>query len=553
MMYLGGDFYKGIQTAFSPAFNYFIAKTSAYTPGNLYSGVWIILFSCFMLPLGGVKWDKWKMVSVYYFAQYCLLGIILATPKFYSDELLGFMSAALCAFFALKKERKAKDYVLVIIGLLSIAQLKDSYGAIFAVFSAIFIIVTDIMSNFDDVKKVLPRSAAVFAAPFAGYFLSLATLGKPEDYFNTGSLTELPILGLLKQSVTFIGLFAISVLLFVLLIVFICKKRKIRVFKRQIQLHNLIGIFLIISVSFLVYKTVSLFLVSLEYDNMQSLLNNGWKGYFYNSSGGLTNKLLYPMLGVFAAAVYAIALKPQYRKIFLSQMVTLFIIMISIILIVLFTYSVGIIKGQPYTKHSSWERYIIPPVLMMLSYLAAYFINANNAHITDERKRNVIIIALMLLFVRHMPYPGTNLLAEKESIRRSVAGYENSFMDDAEIIRRNAAADEKVFIVSFTYNEEEPVHTHNSIVFLRYCLAPMECSWYSDTGEPIKPVKEYLEELSGYDYLYIASAGESYYNRYKEMFPDGEYYNEKALYKISDDGTGTYLMPADLSEAVPLP
>ena len=553
MMIASGRFFKGLQTMFAPTFNYFITKTSSYTIGNLYSGSWIIMFSCFMLPLGGITWDRWKSVSIYYIAQYCLLGVLYAIPTFHNDELLGFITAAICAFSALNRNKKAIDYILIMIGLLAITQVKDSTGAVYSFFAALFVITTDVVINIDDVKKILVRCLAILSVPVLGYFISGMTLNKPDDYFSLDIINKFDVFEIFSNSITFIGLCSMLALLFILYILFLCNKKKINFHKKTYDIYKIIGLMMLPVLFFLIYKSVFLYLDNLPYHDMLSLIKSGWQSYFYHSSGGMTNKLFYAYISIIVVAAGVLVIKKPYRREYALQIIILFSFMITTVVLVLLSYSLGYFQPFSYTKSDSWERYIQPPIITMLSYLLAYFMLGKNIYIDEKKYRPIMMVALLLLTVRHMPYLGINMLSVKDSVRMSAVTYEKSFADDEQIIKDNLSDDSTLYIVSYPNNN--PVEPHDSVIWLKYCIAPIEGNWpylkhlYSDDMSHMSKEQHY-NDISRYDYLYVASAGHSYYEAFGDIYSSSQQYSKKALYKVISSDSQLILEPVDLDEAI---
>jgi len=547
-MYFSDTFYKGLQAMFTPTFNYFVTKTSLhFSETTLFSGAWIIIWSCFILPLKDMEWKDWKKVSLFMVAQYCLLGFLYGNVSLQVDQTMGYMAGALAAYAAINKNKSIKDYLLIIIGLIAISQMKDSFGAVTSMLSAIFIIVVEVLQNFDKLKKKVVMLIIIATAPIAGYFLSEMTINKPAGYLPTESIYNMPVFKLILQSKITLALLSLLVISAIIFFVFLVKnKATVKIGKYNLKLYTIAGVFFSIVLIGVSYKTSSLFLSTFTFSQRANFLN-AWKDFFYHTFSGLTNKYLLGIIAVLFGASGLYAIKKELRKPHFIQTVAIFSTVLIYVMFVLVAFSAGLHRSGQYAESISWERYLSTAMIMLITYMIMYFFLSPGIFIDEKKHRLIFISLVMVIVVRYMPYPGIVWNSKAEMTRYGPRDFVERYQEHSDIILSNLDKNDKVFIVSnkTDENSEDKSYGYYPNIYIKYATAPILSNWmysrYNIDGKGTKSYEKYMQELKKYDYLYVQSAGKQYYDVFEEIYPEDEYYSTKALYKINIEGSAIRL------------
>ncbi len=531
-MYYSGEFYKGLQGMFTSTFNYFFTKTSYYASGQLYIGAWLLIWSCFILPMGSIKWQNWKRALVYLFAAYCLTGYIFKDVTLHIDELMAFMSAAIIVYWALLSEKNLKEYMLLALGILAISQIKESFGALCALFVAFFAIVNEFVVRPKNIKISLVRLGVIAILPFVGFWISIYTIEKPFGYYNTSQASSLPVVDLLLHSKSFICigvLFAISLIAFI----FFYFNRKQILFR--ILYHKIFGVASIFFLVILSYKFTMLFISSLNLNDIVSY-TQAWRSFFVSTSGGVTNIYTTALLVTLFGFAGAFAIKSSLLKINLTRLAALLFNIIVMGLAVLIAYSTGFDETGMYTNSVSWERYTCIPFIILMAYSIGYYILSNEIYLSRDKK---IIISFICLFIvlRYLPYPTTIAFARYSRERVVFQGVASAVKEDEDIIENYLDYNDSVFVISAYYEKNVNECGDGRTKWLKYQISPIKSNWnynedYDDYIFSTGSVENHILNISRYDYLYIQSAGPQYYDIFGEIYPDEKFYHSNALYKI---------------------
>ena len=105
-----------------------------------------------------------------------------------------------------------------------------------------------------------------------------------------------------------------------------------------------------------------------------------WKDYFYHTSGGLTNMYSMALMLLFVGFACGFALKKNLIKINIARIIALVFNIFIIGTLVLVAFSAGFYESGQYTNSVSWERYISIPFIIMLIYIAAYYMLGENIY-----------------------------------------------------------------------------------------------------------------------------------------------------------------------------
>lgn len=554
-MYYSNCFYKGLQTMLTPTFNYFITKCSGFGNEQLYTGAWILIWTSFLLPTGGTKWCNWKRILIYFIAAYCLTGYIIKEAMFHTDELLGIISGCLAAYWAIQKKKGIKEYILVILGLLAVSQIKDSYGAMVSIIIALFIITSEIVENHDNFKKIIPKLFIISLTPIIGYFLSQLTLNKPEGYLSQTKFTEIPLIIQIINSKMYILIFIISIIFLILFLYFLNNKKIINIKNIKIHLYKIIGVTLIVSTLLLVYKTSMLLLQGFNYEESKAFIK-AWRDYFYSTSGGSTNLKTTACAIILIGFACGFALKKDLVKLNIVRCIVILCGILTMGFFVLVSFSLGFDETGMYTQSVSWERYTSVPFIIMLTYIIGYYMLAPNIYLKSNYR--VILISLcMLLLIKYLPYPGAIMYTRYAKERDICASLSNMVKDDGDIIRAYLDKDDTVFVASYKNEHDLNEYGNGRSKWLKYEIAPIKSNWnyfkgYDDDTGYEGTVDEYLNRISTYDYYYVHSAGPLFYDKFGSIFPDNKLYWTKALYKVVNNNGKITLEPVYIDESKPV-
>jgi hypothetical protein len=465
---------------------------------------------------------------------------------------LAFFGGALAAYCAIQKKKKLKEYILLTIGLLSVAQIKDGTGTLVSLFVAFFIIVNEIVVNFDEIKKQLLKLIPIIVAPIMGYYLASLTIEKPVGYASMDLVSNLPVLQLIPKSISFILLAAMFFVLIILLIIFMVNKRKITFKEFKVEIYKLIIGALAITFLVLLYKFLMLFLESLPLEEMNEFIA-AIRSYAFFSSGGTINIYRTSLIILIIGLISSVMLKKE----FVTENITrslLFVLNIIIYgFIILIAYSTGFDESGKYVNSISWERYTCVPFIIFLTYVFGYYISSSNIY-TQNRYKRISIFLCLFLAINYLPYPGSFISSKYNRQRIIYNVFEAGVEESVEIISRETEQDNSIYVASYYCEENINVHGDYYTKWLRYEITPRKVNWnygpkYSDKIGYKGTVQEYLNKISQYDYYYILSAGPDFYSIFAEIFPDNKYYRTNALYKVISNENGVSLSPVYIDDS----
>ena len=558
-MYFSDTFYKGLQAMFTPTFNYFVTKSSLhFSETTLFSGSWIIIWSCFMLPLKDLTWKDWKRVIAVMVVLYCILGFLYGNVSLHIDQSLGYMSGAIIAYTAMNKNKDAKDHIIIFAGLLAISQMKDSFGAVVSMLTAVFIIVAEVMQNFGALKKRMPVIIGMFFTPIIGYFLAEATIDKPAGYLPTQKLFEMPAVTQILHSKTAIGLAGLAAAAVILLFIFLVnKEKKIRLGKAEINLYIIFGAFSALFAAGLLYKLSSIFLGTMTFTERAEFWN-AWRDFFYHTYSGLTNKYLIGIVCVIFIASGAYAIKREHRKEHFTYFAYIIFAVLAYAMLVLVAFAAGFQRSGMYSESVSWERYLSVPLIMMLVYMIMYFFAALDIFEDDKKHRMLFMALVAAVAVRYIPYPGIIWNSKAEPARYGPSGFVERYKEHSDIIMANVEKGSTVYLVTYSAADEadDKSYGYYPNIYIKYATAPILSNWlydeYHTLPEDQEGIAGLINEIMKYDYLYIQSAGADFYEEMGQYFPEGALYASKALYRIGTQGGKLKLEPVytDTAETI---
>jgi hypothetical protein len=550
-MYYSDNFYKGLQTMLTPTFNYFITKCSGFSTEHMYTGAWMLIWSCFLLPTGNLKWSNWKRVLVYLIATYFISGYIMKDVVFHIDELLGISGACLAAYWAIEERKGTKEYILATIGLIAISQIKDSYGAMISILISIFIIVNDVIKRDINKRKLIPV-LSIIISPFIGYIISRLTLNKPEGYLSEIKFSKIPFVIATLHSKLYLMLLLLLLITIIAFIIFYLNNKKIVIFYKKIKIYKLVIITGIILLLLISYKSSMLFISGLSYDELLAF-TNAWRDFFVSTSGGSTNIKTTAVSIILMGFISCYAIKKEHIKVNIARC---FVLLGGIIIIgfaVLVSFSFGFDETGMYKNSVSWERYTSVPFILLVTFITSYLMLANNIY--KENKHRTIAIALcLLLVVKYIPYPGAIMYTRYAKQRGIMSNISDMVKDDGDLLREHLDKDDTVFIASYIsdYNQNECGNSRTK--WLNYEISPIKSNWnyfkgYNDITGYDGSVEEYLNIIGKYDYYYIHSADMPFYEKFIKIFPNNKLYTSKALYKVVHTDKSIVLEPVYLDES----
>jgi hypothetical protein len=544
-MYFSDTFYKGLQAMFTPTFNYFVTKSSLhFSETTLFSGSWIIIWSCFMLPLKDLTWKDWKRVAAVMAVLYFILGFLYGNVSLHIDQSLGYMSGAIIAYTAMNKNKTAKDYIIIFAGLLALSQMKDSFGAVVSMLTAVFVILAEVMQNFRALKKKMPVIIGLFFTPVIGYFLAELTIDKPAGYLPTENLYEMPAVTQILHSKATIALAGFLVAGIILLFIFLVKKdSKLKLGKHEINLYIIFGVLSALIAAGLLYKLSSIFLGTMTFTERAEFWN-AWRDFFYHTYSGLTNKYLIGIVGVIFVASGAYAIKREYRKEHFTYFGYIIFAILAYAMLVLVAFAAGFQRSGMYSESVSWERYLSVPLIMMLVYMIMYFFAAPDVYEDDKKHRLIFMALAAAVAIRYMPYPGIIYNSKSEPARYGPSGFVERYSEHSDIILANVEKDNTVYMVTYPSDGtvDDKSYGYYPSIYIKYAIAPIQSNWlydeYHKLPEHEEDVTGLINEIMKYDYLYIQSAGKNFYDVMDKYFQEGARYASKALYRINtQDGT----------------
>ncbi len=537
VMYYGDTFYKGLQAMFTPTFNYFVTKASFhFSETTLFSGAWIIIWSCFILPLKDMAWKDWKKVLACMFAQYCVLGVLYGNVSLHIDQSMGYMAGAIMAYSAINNNKTFKDYIIIVLGLFAITQMKDSFGAVVSMLASLFIIVVEIIQNFKVLKKKMVIITGFFFIPILGYVVSLLTINKPAGYYPNDRLYRLHVIELILKSRLTLTLLAITALAAVVFIFYLIKnEKKMRIGNKDIKLYIVsAAIFLILGVA-VSYKLSSLYFSTMTFAQ-RGALANAWEAFFVHTYSGLTIKYLLGLCGVLLVTSGIYLVKEDMKKMYLTYSLMAIAFVLIYAMVVLFAFSAGFCRSGQYTASVSWERYLSTGIVMLLTYITIYIFAAKDVF-SNEKKRVILMGIVIAIVIRYLPHPGIIWDSKLEMTRYGPRDFMENYIEHSDLISSNLEKDDTLFIVTYESDlmKEDKQYGYYPLIYIKYNTAPILSNWmykpYDFDGTNAKEHDAYIKQIGEYDYLYVQSAGKEFYEEFADLFPK-EIYFTKALYKV---------------------
>lgn len=126
----------------SPLFGYFFLRLTGLVDSNMNAASFVLWFAPLMLPLGDMRWKRWKSVLLY------ALGFFIAIYSLYKysyqtimvDLSFCCMAGGLCAWWLFKEKRARSDYALAGLAIAAILCLDKGNAMFFAAFCAAFVV-----------------------------------------------------------------------------------------------------------------------------------------------------------------------------------------------------------------------------------------------------------------------------------------------------------------------------------------------------------------------------------------------------------------------------
>lgn len=177
---------------------------------------------------------------------------------------------------------------------------------------------------------------------------------------------------------------------------------------------------------------------------------------------------------------------------------------------------------------ASYGRYMSTFVVAMIYIVLACFFKLEDIELST--KEAIFSMWLMLTVLLMTCSGGAQL------IPGVISGEEASYIGETDLIKKNVADDEKVYIVCRGSNG-------SLATMLSYYCSPIHIDWGSP-GEPEHEgdvysmdysVEDFYKLVREYDYIYFANVDDSFLNKYYQMFDSEQDIENDSFYRIIDE------------------
>ncbi len=145
---------------------------AGYKEGYMLCGMWFVYWTCLLLPVSRVKWDKAKPAAIYCIIVYSVLMLIshIVRPNLYNDAMLSVISGSLIGYYYVNKGKTFNYMYIMAAGISFLPHIKRVVGITFALF-VLSICIFDIYLNKDKNDK-----KSIILLYVSGIFIILSTI-----------------------------------------------------------------------------------------------------------------------------------------------------------------------------------------------------------------------------------------------------------------------------------------------------------------------------------------------------------------------------------------
>lgn len=537
-MIKSGNMYYGLQTMGVPMFSYFTAQIVGYSESLIFLSKWIFIWSAITILMKDVKWKSWYIAVIGWVLSACVVNLIGAEPIYYMDMPLGVLGGVLIAYKVLNKKTTFRSYILLLLGVFVLSQIKDGTGFELAIFVTIFYLIDELIIN-KEKSKIIRRSLIVFIVSIASYFLSQVSKIDLPNYFTIKRFPDIEKVFSLfstKSTLAISLLFIICVLVLLLLKCNI-KLKQLRHFK-FIKYSSLV--LMIISLVLVVRKLIGSIYLSLS-SVAQGYFKDAMHKMFYESYFSQPTYMLLFFIIIFSVFI-GLAIHKKELKRYISGNIFIVIMVLMHGLALIFSYTF-IFEDWEAATLICFNRYFGFMIIAVSLYISSAILYKDDLF-TNKKYMILAILAMSLIFLRKFPLPDNLLFKQNDNAYISYEyGIKEYGKEAALDINSIISEDSKVFMVC----QNNGAQWTNSGVYnwIHYYIVPREVNFVNFSfgkqydESDVRTINLSLEDLNGqidgYDYVYIDNADDAFYDIYGSMF-DVLPIQERAIYKVESDG-----------------
>lgn len=512
-------------------FTFYNLKLIGYSEPYIFLSLWTFTWSCLALAINNIKWNKWYKALIYSIGSYCIINLITADPSYYMDTVLGVLTGVICVNWSYNNIQR-KDYVWLFLGLIVLVNIKDELGAIIALMATLFCISCTIIRYY-----IKPKEERKFN--YINFSLNIGLLVMVLGFiFSSSSFSNI-----FTKIIQALGIiyFILTIIALVLIITFtiIYRKKILKVIKINYKVLIIIGI---LSFFIIGYVSFSILYSKLPIDSwrkIEVLIFRLWSESFFGKPAYLL--VIYSIIFVILSCILLIKQKHVTYFAIQSSLVILMIILYAIALMVGYTISTG-------NLFDHWLRSLTRYYAPIFIFASIWFLAKMLKYDFEYRFKYGVLVSsliLMIIFINQFPIIGNTGLANLESERYTYTyKMRPEIAKQAEFIRNNIDADEKLLIISSTENNTYDPFT--ALLWMRYELLPI----YSDSiillgGKKYmhtssnrrltsNELLDYIKE-GKYNYIYMYSKNNYFQEEYKNIM-DATDSNRSILYKVTPKG-----------------
>lgn len=530
-------FLRESQTTGIPIFNTFITKLAGTDKGILLAGhwfagekegywlvgSWLVYWVCLLLPVSRLEWKDSGKIFLYSLFAYSVLMFFSQSKSYadlYCDTMLSVIAGALVLYYH-NVDRKKKQYIFVMCAaLLLLPHIKRITGVVFAYF---LIMSTFGVTDYKEIlllklkKKKILMYLGLLALPLASFFLYNSTYGLANAVKGNIILNYfVHFVGPMKFSPVILA-FAIAVVGMILAGVMLCRRKKIKITRKQAAIAFwsalVLGLGAVLVLNLNLERMIMFERITVKFAKMNFYTYNCYKFVGFSCI-------------VFLSMIY-LFLDQKYKKIYIILASSL--VLQSIIYFILVSLRYVTLASEP-TIHSL-ERYLASFIFYIILIFGGVSLLKLQIYKNENSKKAFIFIIAIIVFSFMSP-----VIFKTFSYQRNYDFFGTTQSEQyisrmsAEFLAENTSEDDAIYVVA----QGEEGRRKNII---RYCLLGQDVGGSALRYDVETCLVDWRNELvkGDYEYVFISLIDEFFVERYGKLFDDVKSIGEDRLYRIEVD------------------
>lgn len=510
-------------------FTLYNVKMVGYSEPYIFLSLWIFTWSCLILALRNIKWDKWHKALIFAFGSYCVLNLITTDPSYYMDTVLGILAGAICVSWSYNNIKR-QDYVWLAIGLVVLVNIKDELGAVISMMATLFCVVCNIIRFYSKPKEqrrfsYLDLSLNVGLVIVISYFVLKSGFGS----------ALLKLVSSVSFKYIIVGTIPVIIAL-ALIIVFRTKMAKLikAHYKIIIGVTILTLIIILCSVFSVLYSNIPID----SWRKVKLLLFRLCSENIFNKSANLL--VIYSVIYVIFNCVLLLKKKHIRSYAIQSGMVISMVVIYAIALMLGYMLTTGNLFDH--WMHS-FTRYYIPIFIFASIWFLAKMLNYDREY---KYKFGALVssLVLIILFANQLPVLGNTAFINLES-ERYVYTYKlrPDLAEQSNSIKQYVDKDDKLLIICSTDNNKYDPFT--VMLWMNYELLPINTGriiltggsdyMYTNSNKSFSStelVKYILDD--NFSYVYMYSKNQFFEDEYDSLMESSDA-NSNILFKVTPE------------------